>query len=204
MLLFSTTGTVLLSGVLQPNAGDHWSLYLTNWAGTACWIPIAMISILLTTFRTVSVLGRMGGFGLQRPRWWFEIARSCWNSSIVCVTGVLLLILLPRQVMAVFDPAFAAVRSFGIALLLSSLGFATGGDVVSFATGRCRRGRAYDCVRYFYTLVGPMFLVGFAPELCPTNFLFPGDMGQTLVMILGFVLMGMGLILNVEYSNDGE
>lgn len=141
-----------LNGWVQ-NVVLAWSGWFTLWAtglvGTA--------SIGYDSFRNI---GRYGVKGIERPRFFFELSRAMVAVIfLLCAPALTFTLLLPN-----LNAPFADVinvRHAGIALALCFALSASCGYILSFISGRPRRGRAYECTSWFFCVCGGIFLVTF-------------------------------------------
>ena len=184
MMLWAIVGVVLsLHLGIGRQQNIPW-LERFNWTALATWAIVATLAMLLTIHQSASAIWRLGPLGFRRPRWWFELARTSWNVATIAIVGVLLGLFMNNQqrqfLHPIFAVLFAAFRITAPAFFL----FATMGYVLSFVLRLPRRGRAYDCVHYFYWLCGSIGLVTCAGILCPPN---PALRTLIICVILGAI-----------------
>ena len=141
--------------------GDFILVRWLNLLAVATWIVVASSASLVVLNDSIKNLRRYG-FATSRSRWWFEISRAAW------ITGLLLglsslLIEIPR----ISEPIFVA----SLSSILVFVAGTTVGLILTAITGRSPKGRAYECVEYFYllTLAGVIatFLVIAIPKVLP-------------------------------------
>jgi hypothetical protein len=101
------------------------------------------------TLQSLCNLKQLRFVGCSRPRWWFELSRICWITFVFLALAIALARFgqlandgLPLTVLMPAVPAF----------LIGFLLFSSTGYAVSLVGGRPRRGRAFECVQYFYWL----------------------------------------------------
>lgn len=182
MLLWAVLGIVLsLNFGIGRQQNIPW-LERFNWLGLLTWAIVATLAMIMSVTQSAFAIWRMGVFGFRRPRWWFELARTFWNIATIAVVGLLLGVVMDNQQRLLLGPLLSVLYStFGIMAPAFFL-FATTGYVLSFASRLPRRGRAYDCVHYFYTTCGSLGIITYAAILCPPN--------PTVHMMIGCALLG--------------
>jgi hypothetical protein len=168
---------MMVLAALGVLAGMNWGFGLLgqngvvrffNYLSLATWFVVASLATCAVLVDSVRNIARYGFVPLSRPRWWFEVSRTTW--IIALVVGLTLpmahLAAVPLA-MRFADTVFAIVPiAIGMFFVSATLGFA-----ISALTGRPRRGRAYECVQYFYVVFGATFgITAFAiwlPNVAP-------------------------------------
>lgn len=165
-----------------------------NLLGWATWAIVATLAMLLTINQSTSAIWRLGTFGFRRPRWWFELARTSWNVATIAIVGVLLGLFMNNQQRQFLDPIFTVLfTTFRITAPAFFL-FGTVGYLLSFVLRLPRRGRAYDCVHYFYSICGSLGVVTYAAILCPPNPAVHIMIGCGILGTIGMVWFVLGFI----------
>lgn len=201
MMLWAILGVMLVFNFgIGRQHNIPWAERL-NWLALASWAIVATLAMLLTTSQSVSALRRLGWFGFRRPRWWFELGRATWNVATIAIVGVLLGLFMTNQQRQFLDPVLAILYTTFRITAPAFLLFATIGYLVSFALRLPRRGRAYDCVNYFYSVSCSLGLVTYAAIRCPPN---PGAVALAIwvtlatVGVLWFVLGFISIVRRFE------
>ena len=185
-----------LNGWLQ-NVVLAWSGWLTLWVtglvGTA--------SIGYESFRNI---GRYGVNGIGRPRFYFELSRAMIAAIfLLCAPALTFRLLLPN-LNAPFAH-FINPRNVGIALALCFAFSASCGYMLSFISGRPRRGRAYECTSWFFCVCGGMILVTFGYIAIPDP---PKDVVAaipgTVACALGVSLLVCGILAEAAREKHTE
>jgi hypothetical protein len=148
MMLIAAMGTVAFShGLLGQFAFLHVPHLVT--LGT-----VSVIAMYFVARRASLVFPRYGTSGFTRPRWWFELGRVLW---IVCIVAGAIAVGtgfgaagLLRPVGDVIFRALMLVAAYAFAafLAVSTLGY-----LLSFMQRLPRRGKAFECVQFFYGII---------------------------------------------------
>lgn len=130
--------------------GGNNELKVFNYVALATWLVVAVFSTLAVMIDGVNNLRRLGMWALLRPRWWFELSRLAWIGLLLAALSMLLFQFAggPR----LHDAGEMLSRALPT-LFFAFMLFSTGGYLVSLMTTRRRRGRAFECVQWFYWLV---------------------------------------------------
>jgi hypothetical protein len=143
MLFFIGQGFGLLGGNIV--------LKIFNYFAIATWIVVCLLGNMSITIDGLNNLRRLGFFGIRNPRWSFEVSRLAWMTLLfVALTGILFEILGGAKLKPVGDALFYVVPALYVTFFVSG----TMGYALSAITGRRRRGRAFECVQYFYWMFG--------------------------------------------------
>ena len=149
------------------------------------WMIVGVIATVMGTAQSVQNLARYGLHGITRPRWWFEAARIFWAFFLLGLL-TLPLGLLSLNVLFVM---VEIVATFGLFFATASVGY-----LLTFWQHRRFRGRAFECVNFFYTIVGGVCLVGYAASHWPpANPLIDGfllavtGLGGIALLLAGFI-----------------
>ena len=139
VLCFVNAGIGLLAG--NP------AVKVFNFGAVATYLAVGASASAIVMARGSRNLWRFGALGVFRPRWWFEFARFALIACLFARLAAPLFWLVtegPRNAIA------TAFRSASDYLFVAFMVFATAGYGLSLATGRARRGRAFECIQYFY------------------------------------------------------
>ncbi len=160
------------------------------------WSIVAVLAIFMTSVRSARTLGRFGLLGPTRPRWWFEIASVAWSVTTISFIGIMLGLFLNSQQRQAFSDVFTPLMAVLLVSLPAFFTAATIGYAVSFVGGRRRAGKAYDCVHYFYSIVGSVAVTAYAASLVPPrpdlrSIGLPTVIGTIGVLWLGFAFISI-------------
>ena len=151
MMLIATMMSLLLIGHGFGLLGGNIALKVFNYVALATWLVVGAVSSFAVTIDGLDNLRRYGAFGVSRPRWWFELARLNWMCLLFAGLSIPLIHFAGgAQLRAIADFLFRAIAP----LFMTFMAFSTGGYLVSASTKRRRRGRAFECVQYFYWMFG--------------------------------------------------
>lgn len=157
--------------------------------GGTIGLCVSVVASAIAGLESIRNVVRFGGGGVLRPRWWFELARLLWICCLITALAFLAVVL----VMMKFGVSCEAVWQF---LLVSTSGLfagflvaATAGFVLAFARRRARLGRANQCVRYFYTPIVGVSLLGFATALWPPAAFLPEAVAVATFGAVGIALL---------------
>jgi hypothetical protein len=123
------------------------------------WFAVGLIATGTVAWRGIGHLVRSGAWGLTRPRWWFEVARLAFLAALCDVLVLLLVIsLFPNAPRGPLGSAatlafISAGPLFVFWVLIASVGY-----VLAWVRWLPLRGKAFDCVHYFYALVVGIWL----------------------------------------------
>ena len=151
MMLIATMILLLLIGQGFGLLGGNIALKVINYVALATWLVVGVLSSLVVTIDGLNNLRRFGASGITRARWWFELSRLNWmlllftalSTPLIHFAGV-------AQLLPIADVLFRAIGP----LFITFMAFSTSGYLVSALTKRRRRGRAFECVQYFYWMFG--------------------------------------------------
>lgn len=151
-------------------------------------------------WRGVRAVRRMGVCGWRSPRWWFEVGGVSWILlELAFLTGIASLFVPGGQAAVAWLVPVQSILwlASGVLVVLffvsSSVGY-----VLSFVLGRPRRGKAYECVRYFYGLVGGCIVVTFGGmALMPANG-FPAAAPFVFLGVAGAAALAAGVVWLVQ------
>lgn len=143
-------GAVVLLLAVIPGFGlfgAHPAVQVFNYLALATWFLIATTATVIVLWQALRNVRRFGTFASGRPRWWFELSRITWIIALFSTLSLPLLHFgaagrLARVERALF---FCVPVFFGMFLSMGALGYTT-----AMVTGRPKRGRAFECVDYFY------------------------------------------------------
>lgn len=151
MMLIATMMLLWFIGHGVGLLGGNVALKLFNYVALATWLVVGILSSLAVTIDGVNNLRRFGASGFSRPRWWFELARLNWMFLLFAAMSMPLIHFAGgAQLRLIADLLFRAIAP----LFITFMAFSTGGYLVSALTTRRRRGRAFECVQYFYWMFG--------------------------------------------------
>jgi len=147
MFLIATTGTLIFVGRGIGLLGGNGAVKLFNYLALATWLVAGTLGCLAVTLDGMNNLRRLGPWAVSRPRWWFELSRLTWMLFLfVALSAILLLAVGGPQLCGKFNSIWSVLP----ALLLLFMVTDTAGYSVSAVTRHRRRGRAFECVQYFY------------------------------------------------------
>ncbi|WP_372896545.1 hypothetical protein [Stieleria sp.] len=171
-----------INGWLQ-NVVLAWSGWLTLWV-------TGLVGTASIGYESVRNIGRYGINGMERPRFFFELSRAMIAAIfLLCMPALTFTLLLPNLNAAFAD--FINLRNVGIALAICFALSASCGYVLSFISGRPRRGRAYECTSWFFCLCGGMILITFGYIAIPDP---PKDVASAIPGTVACAL-GVGLLV---------
>lgn len=151
MMLIATMMVLLLIGQGFGVLGGNVGLKVFNYVALATWLVVGVLSSLAVTIDGLNNLRRFGASGISRPRYWFELSRLNWMFLLFAALSTpLILFIGGAQLRPIADLLFRAIAP----LFITFMAFSTGGYLVSALTKRRRRGRAFECVQYFYWMFG--------------------------------------------------
>jgi hypothetical protein len=158
MLFLLGQGFGLLGGILPAR--------VFNYVAIATWLVVSLVASLAVTIDGVNNIRRLGFAGIFRPRWWFEISRLTWMFLLLAALSTTAIHFVGTPwLCTVGDFLFRAIPAVYIAFMV----FSTGGYLVSGITRRRRRGRAFECMQYFYWLFGVISAVVFLVVWLPAR-----------------------------------
>jgi len=202
MLMIAGGGVIL---TLNVGVGLLANVQLARTFNLLCWCEWILIGGGASTIlvaRSHRNMVRFGAWGICRPRWWFELARSLW----IVFLFVLALVPLGAPFLWKGQPPAIINTIGGLSLLLTCHAFvlflsvATVGYGLSFLKGMPRRGHAYQCVRYFYAIVGGICLITYAGLKWPPAVVWLGGVALVTVGIMGAVMLFAGFVSAIRDS----
>jgi hypothetical protein len=118
------------------------------------WFAVGLIATGTVAKRGAGNILRFGPWGLTRPRWWFEVARLVFLVTLIDLLVFLLAMSVwpnaMRGPMAVAaDLIYGSLRP----LFVSWVVVASVGYTLAWLRWLPLRGKAFDCVHYFYVMV---------------------------------------------------
>ncbi len=142
-------------------------LALLQWQVTPAALVISVLATALLTRRSIVAIRRYGVGGPLRTRWWFELSRVAFLVlGLVLVTrGIGGPQLLPRLRVPL---EVATVLSFVLFVLTGTIAY-----IVAILTGQPKRGKAWQCVRFYYFLMIGSLAGSRAVQLWPPPALWP-------------------------------
>jgi hypothetical protein len=155
------------------------------------WFAIGLIATCTIARRGVTHLWQLGFWGLTRPRWWFEAARLALLLSLFDVFILLFAIsVVPNGARGrLADTTTIAYFSLG-PLVVSWVVAASVGYVLAWLRWRAPRGKAFDCVHYFYVISVGIWLA-------TSGVLMFEAQGPWLVQVFAVGIGGIGVLLLV-------
>ena len=169
VFLWSNTGVVASLNLLAGGKQNFGWLQRTCQIGSITWAIVAVLAMFATVTTAVSVIRRLGTFGLTRPRWWFELGRVGWHLTTISLVGIALCLSVDNRLLTLLSSA----QTIALNVLLIAFPvffFATSvGYVLSFLRRLPRSGRAYDCVHFYYSIIGSVGALTCAVLLVPQN-----------------------------------
>jgi hypothetical protein len=148
MVLIATLLSLVAGPAVFPGAALLHAIF------APAMIAISSFAIYLVAKRFGNVLYRYGPAGITRPRWWFEVGRALW---IVCVASFATAI--GGGMAGLLQPGPLANAAWGALTRLSGYSFvafivvATAAYLLSVARRMPRRGKAFECVQFFYGII---------------------------------------------------
>jgi hypothetical protein len=197
MLLFAAMALLFLLGQGFGLLAGIAAVRVFNYAALATWFVVGLFACAAVTIDGVNNLRRFAFSGLLRPRWWFELSRLTWMVLLFAALSTPLLHFAPLpQLVSLGDAVFCTLPWMFLAFMV----FSTGGYLVSGMTGRRRRGRAFECVQYFYWLFGGTAALTFSVIWLPMRVGWVQPM-TVIACIIAASLMGI-LLLTVANRMD--
>lgn len=167
------------------------------WSG---WLMLWMTGLIGTAaigYDAVRNVRRYGYLATSRPRYYFELGRATLALAFLLVAPALTIAFLVPNI-NVLGINFVSLRRFLMFLAALFCLFAVCGYLCSFVTRRARCGRAYECVSWFFCVLGGIFLVTFGYLAIPDP---PQGLGAAIPGIVtsnfGVILLGCGVCTEV-------
>jgi hypothetical protein len=167
MLLIAAMATLFFLGQGFGPLGNVLAVRVFNYAAMATWLIVGSVASAAVTIDGLRNLRHLTPGGMLRPRWWFELSRLAWMILLLAALSLPLFHFsgIPR-LRAAGDSLFRILPTMYVAFML----FGTAGYLVSLLARRRPRGRAFECVEYFYWLFGvvaavTMFVVRIPPQV---------------------------------------
>lgn len=185
---------VVLAVALLSHAAVGW---LGNWHAILAvkvltwitWLMVGLGANGIVLAQSLAHLWRFGIWGWSRPRWWFELARFLWIAGLLSFLSFGVAVLVPpKNLGPVANHALDMLFRSSKRLVVWSFIAASVGYAASFLLRRPRRGRAFRCIHYFYTLFGGIALVSFAAIAWPPAALWPNGVVLAVEGIAGLGL----------------
>lgn len=173
---------VIAQVVIQTKAPvQHLAMTILAWL---TWLIVGAIATFIGTCESVRNLARYGLGGLIRPRWWFEVARVLWSSFLLG------LLTLPLGFLSVDLTLVLAeiLGTFGLFFATATVAY-----LLTIWRRKRFRGRAFEYVNFFYTIVGSVCLTGYSVGQWPPDNPLRGGV-LVIIGILGISLMVAGFI----------
>ncbi len=201
MLLIATMMTLSFVGQGIGLLGGNVAIKVYNYVASATWLVVGVISALAVTLDGVNNLRRLGLSGVTRPRWWFELSRLMWMLLLYfALTIWLILVVGEPRFIPVGDLLFHATRIFAIAFFVAS----TLGYSISWITKRRRRGRAFECVQYFYCVFGGCGAVTFLAIWIPVRARWATPLTAVACLIAASLIGALILTISHRYDRREE
>lgn len=199
MMMIAALGVIVPLNVCIGWLGNVPLMKTFNLLTWIAWFIVGGAATLVVALQSIRNLFRLGLQAMIRHRWWFELARLLW---IACLFSTIS--------MAV--SLFAIVGDFGFLLLevmaISFVGFmiaASMGYALSFASGKPRHGRAFECVHYFYCILGSIGLLVTAIVTWPEGqFDWSTAIASVVLAVAGIVLMTYSFISTIIRGEKTE
>lgn len=204
MIMIAGAGLlVTLSSGLVGVAPPAWArnIGLATWI---TWVIVGGMASLRVAARSLYNLKRLGYLGLRLPRWWFELGRL---SFIWLLFAILTLVVLGglwlqgvRGFVHLEAMIFAVVQvSAAVFALAAVVGYS-----LSFLFALRRRGRAYECVHYFGTILGSITLLVLAIYAWPQQWRLVDATVSITLAILGLALLLAGFLSIINQYQKHE
>ena len=161
-----------------------------NYAAISTWYFVATIATMAASYDSIRNITRIRT-AYHHPRIWFEISRLAFNLICLLLVTIFAIAIIGIKLPAIID-----------GLLLNSVGFnasvfviaATLGYAISFATGWKRRGRAFECVQYFYGLSLAGAIVAIFTFVMPNWIPLLNNPLVLSISVAGAALVGIGAV----------
>jgi hypothetical protein len=193
MMLIAAMGTLFFIGQGFGLLGGVLAVKIFNWVAIATWLVVGLIASLAVTIDGISNFRRLGIRGIVRPRWWFELARLTW---MLFLLGALSLPLLHFSGIPPLSNAGDHLFRALPAIFVIFMFFGTIGYLVSALSGRRPHGRAFECVEYFYWILGSVVAVTMFVVWLPAKVRWAQPLTLTACVVaaslMGIVLLKVG------------
>ncbi|HEX7448068.1 MAG TPA: hypothetical protein VF306_11015 [Pirellulales bacterium] len=205
MLVLAVLGFALFSGTAIGRLGN-WqiilSLKLLTWLA---WLVVGVGANLIVIGHSLAHLWRFGVWGWSRPRWWFELARLFWIATLLAFLSFGVAVLVPpKNLGQLVNAALNGLLQGSKYLIVGSFVVATIGYAASFILRRPRRGRAFQCVHYFYTLLGGIAFITYAATAWPPAVIWPNGAVLMATGIAGIGLFAGGVVSTMLAASRRE
>jgi hypothetical protein len=199
MLMIAAIGAALGSAVGVKGAfglvlGLRWTfpILLTTWA---TWFIVGLIATFDVARRGSRNVVRFGPWGLTRARWWFEVARLAWLFTLMDILflGFAATPWMHGVRLFTMDAANAAFMALGPAVAAWML-TTTVGYCLAWILWAPLRGKAFECVHYFFTIIGSITLGALGVYLWDPNVSFIQLAFAAVLALAGAVLLLAGFI----------
>lgn len=196
MMIIAGGGLILVVSqlaFLTKTPVQHFAISILAWL---TWLIVGAIATFIGTFESVRNLMRYGIDGPTRPRWWFEIARLLWTGFLLGLLSLPLGFLTLNILLYVIGEI---VGTFALFFATASVAY-----LLTFRKGKPFRGRAFECVHFFYPSLGGICLLIYAASLWPPDDLLIGGTLIAVSGLLGISLLLFGFISNIIQSENHE
>mgnify|MGYP007073257397 CR=1 FL=1 len=145
MLIIAAAGVLLMAVIPGFGLfGAHPAIRTFNYLAVATWFIVATTATVVVLIQGMRNLLRFSTLAIARPRWWFELSRIAWITTLLVGLSVPLLQVVDAA------PFANALKMPAVALLVFFWTTGSLGYLASLFTRRRRNGKAYECVQYFY------------------------------------------------------
>ena len=187
MLLIGTVGVWFFSGLAFSMLGGSVALTILAYVALAPWFILGLVLSLAVSVDGVNNLRRFGVSAIRRPRWWFELSRLTWMLLLFALLSMPLLYYAGGPLLRpIAEFLFRALPTLFIAFMV----LGTAGYLVSGMRGRRRRGRAFECVQWFYWMSGILVALVEVVEWLPANAGWAQPM-TLIACVIALSLMGI-------------
>ena len=205
MMMISGAAVLLtLSFAVVGAAPPAWArnIGLATWI---TWVIVGGMASLRVAARSLYNLKRLGVLGFRLPRWWFELGRL---NFIVFLFALLTLVVLGglrlQGALTRFDYLDAMIYVVAqVSAALFALA-AVAGYSYSIIFALRRRGRAYECVHYFGTILGSITLLVLAIYTWPQHWRIIDATVSIVLAVLGLALLLGGFLSIIDQYQKHE
>ena len=174
--------------ILGP--GQAWLMQGATWV---TWFVVGLIATCAIARRGAVQLWRFGIWGPTRPRWWFEASRlACIVTLLdaIVLVGTLSFQNLRGPIADVGQAAYVILGPAAIVWVVT----ATTGYALAWVRWLPLRGKAFDCVHYFYVTFGSLTILTIGVVHWPEQGPFWHQAAAGALAVVGLVVFIAGFI----------
>lgn len=171
-------------------------LLLPTWL---TWMTVGGMASAIALQQASRNLRRLGIGGLRGTKCWFEIARLNWIVFLFACGTLMIPVAFAlngnaQQIPPLMGAAILMLVyvSFWLFLIAATLGY-----LVSFLRRRPRRGRAVECVQFFYVIIVGIGSLGAAAYRWPVQNIWPDGVITSVLALVGVVVLTGGFVANI-------